>query len=366
MDSTTIAPSDQVAMAQQIQALTANVQELMKQNEDLKNTRKELDEVKNAIKGKTTINLDGMIKRTDSSFITSVLDYPLPPKFCLPKLEVYDDTKDPLDHIGAFKTILRLQQTLDEVICRTFLVTLKGVARVWFSKLSAASITNLDQLSNSFVHHFIKGQRHKRPTSYLLTVRQHEGETLREYVKCFNKVILEIDEANDQVIMTTFQARLNNPDLVCFLEKTPPMSMTDLLFKEQKYMNGEDALTAKGLMGKQKKEESAESQGKKRDRKDNLTEAKASTSGLEASSKKKLNFIPLLMPVDKILMQIKDNPALKWPKPLSLSSKWRDIKKYYSFHKDHGHYTDEYRDLKEQIEELIQRGKLQKFVKKEY
>nr|POF03053.1 hypothetical protein CFP56_70075 [Quercus suber] len=199
MDSTTIAPSDQVAMAQQIQALTANVQELMKQNEDLKNTRKELDEVKNAIK-----------------------------------------------------------------------------------------------------------------------------------------------------------------------EKTPPMSMTDLLFKEQKYMNGEDALTAKGLMGKQKKEESAESQGKKRDRKDNLTEAKASTSGLEASSKKKLNFIPLLMPVDKILMQIKDNPALKWPKPLSLSSKWRDIKKYYSFHKDHGHYTDEYRDLKEQIEELIQRGKLQKFVKKEY
>ena len=35
--------------------------------------------------------------------------------------------------------------------------------------------------------------------------------------------------------------------------------MTDLLFKAQKYMNGEDALTAKGLMGKQKKDEGAES-----------------------------------------------------------------------------------------------------------
>ena len=59
------------------------------------------------------------------------------------------------------------------------------------------------------------------------------------------------------------------------------------------------------------------------------------------------------MPVDKILMQIKDDPALKWPKPLSSSSKQRDPKKYCHFHKDHGHYTDKYQDLKEQIKKLI-------------
>ena len=48
------------------------------------NMRNELDEVKNATKGKTVINLDGMIKRTDSPFTASVLECPLPPKFCLP------------------------------------------------------------------------------------------------------------------------------------------------------------------------------------------------------------------------------------------------------------------------------------------
>ena len=42
------------------------------------------------------------------------------------------------------------------------------------------------------------------------------------------------------------------------------------------------------------------------------------------------------------------------------------MKKYYYFHKDHGHYTDKCRDLKGQIEELIQRGKLQTLVKKDY
>ena len=63
----------------------------------------------------------------------------------------------------------------------------------------------------------------------------------------FNKAVLEIDE---QVIMTAFQARLINLDLVFSLRKTPPTSMMDLLFKAQKYMNGEDALMAKGLMEK--------------------------------------------------------------------------------------------------------------------
>ena len=75
----------------------------------MKNVRKELDKVKNAMKGKTTINLDGIIKRTNSHFTTSVLKCPLPPKFRLPQLEVYDGTKDPLDHIGALKIILSLQ-----------------------------------------------------------------------------------------------------------------------------------------------------------------------------------------------------------------------------------------------------------------
>ena len=118
----------------------------------------------------------------------------------------------------------------------------------------------------------------------------------------FNKAKLEIDKANDQVIMMTFQARLNNPDLVFPLGKTLPTSMTDMLFKAHKYMNGEDALIAKGLVGKRKKKENAESQSKKRDCKDNLSDTKASKSSLKAPLKKKLNFTPLLMPVDKILM----------------------------------------------------------------
>ena len=75
----------------------------------MKSLRREFDEVKNAMKGKMSMNLDGMLKRTDSPFTANVLECPLPPKFCLPQLEFYDGTKDPLNHIEAFKTILNLQ-----------------------------------------------------------------------------------------------------------------------------------------------------------------------------------------------------------------------------------------------------------------
>ena len=49
----------------------------------MKSMKKELDEVKNTTKGKTTINIDGMIKRTYSPFIANGLECPLPPKFRL-------------------------------------------------------------------------------------------------------------------------------------------------------------------------------------------------------------------------------------------------------------------------------------------
>jgi len=141
--------------------------------------------------------------------------------------------------------------------------------------------------------------------------------------------------------------------------------MTDLLFKAQKYMNRKDTLTAKRLIGKQKKEETSEFHGKKKDSKDSYAEPKASKSSPDAP-KRKMNFTPLVMPMDKILMQIKDVPRLKWPKPLSTSLRKHDLKKYYHFHKDHGHYTNECRNLKKQIEELIQHGKIQKFVNRDH
>ena len=60
-----------------------------------------------------------------------------------------------------------------------------------------------------------------------------------------------------------------------------------------------------------------------------------------------VKFTPLVMSIDKILMQIKDEHYLKWSRPLHSSPNVRDKNKYCRLHKDHDHYTEDCQDLKE-------------------
>ena len=151
---------------------------------------------------------------------------------------------DPQDHLNTFKTTLGLQQPLNEILCHSFPTTLKGTAREWFTKLPTSSVDNFEQLSNTFLRHFIGGQCPKRPADHLLTIRQGEKETLRSYMKCFTQETLEVDEADDKVQLMTFKAGLRSRDLMASLVKNPPKTMAEMLLKVQKYMNAEDAVAA--------------------------------------------------------------------------------------------------------------------------
>ena len=285
---------DPAALALQIQSLAATVEELTRQNQEmrqrlqqednrmeinrnndgdshrrrtstpkeansdlLKEMRKEMEELRNAIKGKTDQSLDRIVRKTDSPFTLAVQEFPVPSKFCLPQLQPFDGLKDPLDHLNTFKTMLGLQQPLDKILCRSFPTTLKGAVREWFTKLPTSSIDNFEQLSSSFLRHFVGGQRPKRPVDHLLTIKQGENETLRSYVTRFTRRILEVDEANDKVQLTIFKAGLKSREFVVSLEKNPPKTMTEMLLKTQKYMNAENALAAiKGVeKPKEKKKE---------------------------------------------------------------------------------------------------------------
>ena len=57
-------------------------------------------------------------------------------------------------------------------------------------------------------------------------------------------------------------------------------------------------------------------------------------------------YTPLNMPLEQVLMQIKDDPSLKWPKKMKGDLNKCNRNKYCCFHRDHGHDTDECYDLK--------------------
>ena len=148
-------------------------------------------------------------------------------------------------------------------------------------------------------------------------------------MKRFTRETLEVDEADDKVQLTTFKAKLRSRDLVASLAKNPLKTMTEMLLKAQKYMNVEDTLAAikdieKPGDGIRRKDD--ERRGQKRERPDRRNNDRARRK--DDRSPRTVKFTPLIMPVDKILTQIKDDHYLKWPRPLHSSLNVRNKNKY--------------------------------------
>lgn len=66
------------------------------------------------------------------------------------------------------------------------------------------------------------------------------------------------------------------------------------------------------------------------------------------------NYTPINALVEQVFLYINDDLSIKWPERIRAPPEKRNRDKYYRFHQDHGHETNDCFDLKEQIEALIQ------------
>ena len=278
-------------------------------------------------------------------------------------MESYDGSKDPLDHLESFKTLIHLQGVADEIICRAFPTTLKGPTRVWFSRLMPNSISTFKELSSQFASHFIGRHRYKKSTACLMSIKQQKDETLRFYIARFNKEALSINEANDKIPVAAFMNRLHKGKFLFSLYKNDPKTMSDVLYRVTKYMNVEDALLAHKEKPKkrERQDEAWQDIGQKIARTGYRREDRQS----KPPTKRFTSFTPLNTSINQVLMQIKDERAFTFPGKLKGDPSKRSRDKYCRFHRDHSHDTSNCYDLKRQIEALIRQGKLQRFVNKE-
>ena len=160
------------------------------------------------------------------------------------QIDSYDGVRDPLDHLETFKTLMHLQGVVDAIMCRAFLTTLKGEARIWFSWLTPNSISTFKELNAQFTAHFIGGHRYKKSMACLISIKQREDEILRAYISRFNKEELLIDEADDKILVETFTNGLKKGKFLFSLYKNDPKTLSEVLYRAIKYMNAKNALLA--------------------------------------------------------------------------------------------------------------------------
>ena len=125
--------------------------------------------------------------------------------------------------------------------------------------------------------------------------------------------------------------------------------MAELIHSAQNFMNAENAIIAK----KRKRSErikgnpSRHSEQGPCPKKGPTEERKDRDNKKPGPSTRNQQYTSLNMPLEQVIMQIKDDPSLKWPEKMKGDPNKRNRNKYCRFHRDHGHDTDECFDLKQ-------------------
>ncbi|GFZ02308.1 hypothetical protein Acr_15g0009160 [Actinidia rufa] len=177
------------------------------------NSRKVVGEVRTVIPADSTVRPVVLVqRRTDLRYQTpfsheiKVMD-PLK-KFVSPRFTLYDGKTDPRSHVSHVRQMMALWNHMDALMCRVFPSSLGDLGLKWFDKLSAVSIENFYQLTESFVGRFVINTKAPKAVGSLLTLKKGKNESIRNYSKRYWETYNEIEECSEQMVVASYKLGL--------------------------------------------------------------------------------------------------------------------------------------------------------------
>nr|GEY91807.1 reverse transcriptase domain-containing protein [Tanacetum cinerariifolium] len=213
--------------------------------------------------------------------------------------------------------------------CHMFNSTLIGAARVWFDKLPPESIDGYKDMKVAFQSYFMQQKKYVKDPVEIHNIKQRDGETLEDFMDRFKIEIGHMKGAPECMRISRFMHRINNPELTKRLNEHVPKTMEEMMIATTAFIRGEAATATKkkGHVSWKPQDQSKKHAYKR----PHFRAAKANKFQPPP---------PMVTPVEK-----------------------RNSNKFYDFHNDKGHSTDECMQLKKQIEELVRAGKLSHLIK---
>ncbi|RRT75104.1 hypothetical protein B296_00011140 [Ensete ventricosum] len=211
--------------------------------EQFRQVNQRIDEVqRDFVRSKEEV---GETTKGGSPFAPQILDKPIPSNFRLPALEPYDGSTDPTEHVAVFKAQMVLYDTSDALMCHTFPMTLRGPARMWYSRIKPFSISSFDQFAKEFKLNFITSSCPRSTAASLLGLTQGNDEPLAQFVSRFLTEIRRMPDTHPTMAIQAFLMGLGPSRFFWSLIERPPSTVPEMLQRASQYVTVESLVVGK-------------------------------------------------------------------------------------------------------------------------
>jgi hypothetical protein len=247
----------------------------------------------------------------------------------------------------------------DILMCCIFPSSLGDVALRCFDRLEHGSIHSWTELSEAFTTRFITNTRKPKEVDSLMALAMRSGENLKSYSARYWETYNEIDRCGEDIAISQFRFGLPvGSKLRQSLTKKPPPNMSNLMSRiEQHVRVEEDGLQPQkqpddNILA-QKKSVQPETSRVQRKPKQPEPVTRESFQAINTTFKE---------PIFRILPQIKEKPYFVWLAKMGGDPSFRESKPFCTYHREKGHLTENCRNYKALLEELVRDGHLRQFI----
>ncbi|GFS34126.1 hypothetical protein Acr_00g0032400 [Actinidia rufa] len=186
--------------------------------------------------------------------------------------------------------------------------------------------------------------------SHLFTVHRKDRESLKDYIKHFNQVILEVENPSDKVAVMAMMEGLRPGPLFGSFSKNGPKTLSILQSKANKYIGAEELAKAKCISRGKDDHKRKKLDSRQAEYRDEVKSKRSDRDAKRRTNDRRPRTLPcqpdLMMPpfnalVAQVFMEIKNKEFVKWPGKIKTNPLRGNKNKYCKFHKDHEHNTDD-------------------------